>query len=115
MHLDMHASHADACPSLRAEGETKVAAWLARGKSNRDIADILSLSYPTINKQLEIVFAKLNVENPTAAALFQEAMRERGVGLRTWGMPLEPCFKTTGPHPAWNHSKVVDSSPSVLN
>ena len=64
--------------------EAEVAAWLAKGKSNRDIADILSLSPRTIDKHLEIVFAKLNVENRTAAAaLILEAMRERGVSLRT--------------------------------
>lgn len=59
--------------------ETEVAAWLAKGKSNRDIADILSLSPRTIDKHLELVFAKLNVENRTAAAaLILESMRERG-------------------------------------
>lgn len=56
--------------------EAEVAAWLAKGKSNRDIADILSLSPRTIDKHLEIVFAKLNVENRTAAAaLILEAIR----------------------------------------
>ena len=41
---------------------------MAKGKSNRDIATILSLSPRTIDKHLEVIFAKLNVENRTAAA-----------------------------------------------
>lgn len=48
--------------------EAEVLSWLARGKSNRDIAAILSLSSRTVDKHVEIIFAKLNVENRTAAA-----------------------------------------------
>ena len=48
--------------------EAEVVAWLAKGKSNRDIAAILSLSPRTIDKHLEAVFAKLSVENRTSAA-----------------------------------------------
>jgi DNA-binding NarL/FixJ family response regulator len=47
--------------------EAEVLLWLSRGKSNRDIAEILGLSPRTINKHLEQVFAKLGVENRTAA------------------------------------------------
>ena len=49
--------------------ESEIALWLARGKSNRDIADILSLSPRTVNKHLEAVFEKLGVENRAAAAV----------------------------------------------
>jgi DNA-binding response OmpR family regulator len=48
--------------------EGEVLLWLARGKANRDIADILSMSPRTVNKHLEHVFEKLGVENRTAAA-----------------------------------------------
>ncbi len=48
--------------------EAEVLSWIARGKSNRDIAAILSLSPRTVDKHLEVVFAKLQVENRTAAA-----------------------------------------------
>ena len=48
--------------------EAEVACWMAQGKSNRDIATILSLSPRTIDKHLEVIFTKLNVENRTAAA-----------------------------------------------
>lgn len=50
------------------EREGQVLAWLARGKSNRDIAEILSLSPRTVTKHVEQIFAKLGVENRTAAA-----------------------------------------------
>ncbi len=48
--------------------EAEVAYWMAGGKSNRDIATILSLSPRTIDKHLEVIFTKLNVENRTTAA-----------------------------------------------
>ena len=43
--------------------------WLARGKANRDIAEILGLSPRTVNKHLETIYDKLGVENRTAAAM----------------------------------------------
>lgn len=48
--------------------EGEVAAWLAQGKSNRDIAAILGLSPRTVTKHVEQIFVKLGVENRTAAA-----------------------------------------------
>ncbi len=48
--------------------EAEVLLWIARGKSNRDVAEILDLSPRTVNKHLEQVYAKLGVENRTAAA-----------------------------------------------
>ncbi len=48
--------------------EAEVLLWIAQGKSNRDIGDILNLSPRTVNKHLEQIFAKLGVENRTAAA-----------------------------------------------
>ncbi|MEM9763989.1 MAG: response regulator transcription factor [Pseudomonadota bacterium] len=47
--------------------EGEVLGWLADGKANRDIAAILSLSPRTVNKHLEQIYAKLQVENRTAA------------------------------------------------
>ncbi len=49
--------------------EAEVLYWVAQGKSNRDVAEILSCSPRTVNKHLEQVFEKLQVENRTAAAL----------------------------------------------
>jgi len=48
--------------------ETEVLSWLAKGKTNRDIADILGMSPRTVNKHLEHVFEKLGVETRSAAA-----------------------------------------------
>lgn len=48
--------------------ETEVLSWLAKGKTNRDIGDILGMSHRTVNKHLEHVFEKLGVETRSAAA-----------------------------------------------
>lgn len=49
--------------------ESEVLLWIARGKSNRDIGDILGLSPRTVNKHLEQVYTKLGVENRASAAI----------------------------------------------
>jgi DNA-binding CsgD family transcriptional regulator len=49
--------------------ETEVARWLAAGKTNPEIARILGNSVRTVEKHLEAILAKLNVENRTVAAL----------------------------------------------
>lgn len=49
--------------------EAEVLLWIARGKSNRDIAAILDLAPRTVNKHLETIFAKLGVENRASAAV----------------------------------------------
>lgn len=48
--------------------ESEVLHWITNGKSNREIAEILSMSPRTVNKHLEQIFPKLGVENRTAAA-----------------------------------------------
>jgi DNA-binding response OmpR family regulator/DNA-binding CsgD family transcriptional regulator len=48
--------------------EAEVLVWIAAGKSNRDISEILNISPRTVNKHLEQVFTKLGVENRAAAA-----------------------------------------------
>jgi DNA-binding response OmpR family regulator len=48
--------------------EGEVLSWLSKGKTNRDIAQILGLSPRTVDKHLEQIYAKLGVENRTAAA-----------------------------------------------
>ena len=48
--------------------EAEVLLWIAHGKTNREIAQILDMSPRTVNKHLEQVFKKLGVENRTAAA-----------------------------------------------
>ena len=48
--------------------EADVLLWISRGKSNRDISEILGISPRTVNKHLEQIFEKLGVENRASAA-----------------------------------------------
>lgn len=48
--------------------ESEVLSWVAKGKTNRDIAEILGMSPRTVNKHLEHIFDKLGVETRSAAA-----------------------------------------------
>jgi DNA-binding CsgD family transcriptional regulator len=48
--------------------EAEVLAWVSQGKTNDEIATILSLSRRTVEKHLENIYPKLGVENRTAAA-----------------------------------------------
>lgn len=56
--------------------ETEVLTWIAKGKTNRDVGEILGMSPRTVNKHLEHVFEKLGVETRAAAAAL--ASRELG-------------------------------------
>lgn len=49
--------------------ESDVLLWIAKGKSNRDIGEILGLSARTVNKHLEQIYVKLGVENRASAAV----------------------------------------------
>ncbi|TRZ68563.1 MAG: DNA-binding response regulator [Comamonadaceae bacterium] len=48
--------------------EAQVLYWVSKGKTNKDIGDILESSPMTVKKHLERVFVKLGVETRTAAA-----------------------------------------------
>ena len=56
--------------------EAEVLLWISRGKSNRDIGDILGMRPSTVTKHLEQVYNKLGVENRASAT----AMALRSVG-----------------------------------
>ena len=56
--------------------EVEVLMWIARGKTNRDIAKILDNSPRTVNKHLEHVFEKLGV--PTRAAAIAMVLNTKG-------------------------------------
>jgi len=47
--------------------EAEVLMWVAQGKTNKEIGEILSLSPRTVNKHLEQVFSKMYVDNRSAA------------------------------------------------
>jgi len=48
--------------------ESDVLYWIANGKTNREIGQIIETSPRTVNKHLEQVFKKLEVDNRTSAA-----------------------------------------------
>ncbi|WOD08449.1 response regulator transcription factor [Marinomonas sp. GJ51-6] len=48
--------------------ESEVLHWIANGKTNREVAEILEMVPRTVNKHLEQIFPKLGVENRTSAA-----------------------------------------------
>ena len=63
--------------------ESEVLDWLIKGKTNRDIGDILGTSPRTVNKHLEHVFVKLGVETRTsAAAVASLALNQQRGGAR---------------------------------
>ena len=75
-------NHAAAIEALLAafrltQREAEVLFWVTKGKTNKDIGDILGTSPRTVNKHLEHVFEKLGVETRTAAANL--AMSKMGV------------------------------------
>ncbi|WP_299031187.1 LuxR family transcriptional regulator [uncultured Sulfitobacter sp.] len=53
--------------------ELEILRWVARGKSNSVIADILTLSPHTVDAHIRRIYAKLNVNDRTSAAI-------RGIG-----------------------------------
>jgi DNA-binding CsgD family transcriptional regulator len=57
--------------------EGEVLSWLSKGKTNRDIAQILGLSPRTVDKHLKQIYAKLGVENRTAAAAIATSTNRR--------------------------------------
>lgn len=70
-------------PNPLTQREIDVLEWVACGKTNRDIGDILGTSPRTVNKHLEHIFEKLGVETRTAAvAQFHRLARPgKGSGL----------------------------------
>ncbi len=51
------------------EREAEVLLWIAQGKTNEDIASILSISIQTVKKHVGAVLLALGVENRSAAAV----------------------------------------------
>ncbi|MDQ8021315.1 MAG: response regulator transcription factor [Moraxellaceae bacterium] len=58
--------------------EAEVLHWVTKGKTNKDIGDILGTSPRTVHKHLEHVFEKLGVETRTAAANLALGKLQRG-------------------------------------
>jgi DNA-binding CsgD family transcriptional regulator len=74
----------DASPPGLTLREAEVMHWLARGKTDSDIAALLSISPRTVQKHLEHVYVKLGVETRTAAVMRALAVSDR----ERWRGPL---------------------------
>ncbi|MEO8057557.1 MAG: response regulator transcription factor [Burkholderiales bacterium] len=62
--------------------EAEVLYWVAKGKTNRDIGDILGSSPATVKKHLERVYVKLGVETRTAAvSIAMSRVRQLNPGM----------------------------------
>jgi DNA-binding CsgD family transcriptional regulator len=59
----------DAMPTVLTQREAEVMRWLSCGKTDADIAALLSISPRTVNKHLEHIYQKLGVETRTAAVM----------------------------------------------
>ena len=66
----------DPAPSGLTARECDVLQWLACGKTDADIAALLSISPRTVHKHLEHIYVKLGVETRTAAVMRFLAVRE---------------------------------------
>jgi DNA-binding NarL/FixJ family response regulator len=53
--------------------EAEILQWLAQGKTNPAIAEILGIAKGTVNKHVENILTKLHVENRTSAAILFNA------------------------------------------
>ncbi|ALM83817.1 response regulator transcription factor [Bordetella sp. N] len=60
--------------------EREVLLWLAKGKTNRDIGEILGMAPRTVNKHLEHVYVKLGVETRAAATALVLTHMHKGAG-----------------------------------
>ena len=78
MHMVAQATHMRLCQLLPDKGqlekplsarELEILDWVARGKSNSVIADILSLSGATVDTYLRRIYEKLDVSDRTSAAV----------------------------------------------
>ena len=73
--------------------ERQVLAWVAEGKTNAEVGEILNTRKRTVAKHLEHIFEKLGVERRTAAARIAfKAMASRGSGSRR---PLKESRRNT--------------------
>jgi DNA-binding NarL/FixJ family response regulator len=72
------AAPADLIPLGLTPREAEVLFWVARGKTNDEIATVLGIGLTTVKKHLESTYAKLGVENRTTAAAM--ALERMGAG-----------------------------------
>jgi DNA-binding CsgD family transcriptional regulator len=63
------ARNAKSPPRILTQRESEVMRWLSFGKTDTDIASMLSISPRTVHKHLEHIYVKLGVETRTAAVM----------------------------------------------
>jgi LuxR family transcriptional regulator, quorum-sensing system regulator CciR len=68
--------------------EQEVLVWVARGKSNPSIAEILGISAHTVDAHLRRIYLKLGVFDRITASV-----RAMGAGLIAAGLPLNPAAR----------------------
>ena len=93
LHLmeERHSIPRDAIEAWRlTEREAEVLEWVAEGKTNNEIAGILTMRVRTVDKHCERVYQKLGVENRTAAV---RRVLDSAPGI-AW--PLQPTHVTKG-------------------
>lgn len=78
-HAENHEPDQPLPEEVLSEREIDILKLIARGKSNNDIADLLSISRNTVGTHVTHILEKLNFENRTQAALY--ALRTGLVGL----------------------------------
>jgi DNA-binding CsgD family transcriptional regulator len=62
-------------PSVLTARQAEILNWVARGKTNEEVARIVGVSPATVKKHLEHIYVRLGVSNRTEAAL-----HARGLG-----------------------------------
>jgi DNA-binding CsgD family transcriptional regulator len=71
MSLSLKDTNSPDCVILASYGltprEMEIAGWMARGKTNSEIAIILGSAVRTVEKHMERILEKMNVENRVAA------------------------------------------------
>ncbi len=83
LHERIEARAAEAFRELRLTArEREVLGWLAKGRSNPDIAAILGVRVRTVAKHLERIFQVLGVDNRTAAAVKVHRILQRRTDSR---------------------------------
>ena len=60
------------------ERELEVAEWIAAGKRDREIGEILGCSFRTVHKHVQHIFEKIHVETRTAVCVWWYERRPDG-------------------------------------
>ncbi len=71
--------------------EIEVGRWLARGRTNPEIAKILAMQPRTVEKHVERILLKLGVENRTTAAVMIAGRLPLGSGAESRSRPERPA------------------------